>query len=299
MNSIFISSILLLGVVCHANALQVLWQSNSGGTDLRHDGVTSLDGTFQAEVGSFNNGFTPTVMNLDLWQDNWRSFGTTTYNAVSSEIRGAGDLANNNEFIAGEQVYLWVWNQKTGQQAEWLLVRNDSWTWPSVSPLAFSFNIVLSEVRGGDVVFGRANQDSFQIQTRRPFRGVWNYQAWMQSEFTVIEQADESISSRSADPDDDGVSNLFEFSMGTNPKVRNLKGYLNPLILIQGEGGIILQAIQDPLALIEVDVKGSSALINGFVLNLDEQGQIEEWSDRKVYRFTAKSREFFRIELKE
>ena len=48
---------------------------------------------------------------------------------------------------------------------------------------------------------------------------VTTFGDWQAGVFTAEEQADEKISDLSADPDEDGLSNLLEYALDGNPKV--------------------------------------------------------------------------------
>lgn len=63
-----------------------------------------------------------------------------------------------------------------------------------------------------------------------------NYKAldqWRQQHFSVTEQADASLIGDDKDPDGDGVPNLLEFLMGTDPRAKNASGTLQSAIAPQ------------------------------------------------------------------
>ncbi len=70
----------------------------------------------------------------------------------------------------------------------------------------------------------------------------FSYPLWKNGYFNTAERTDSAISGANADPDGDGVSNLFEFAAGTRPD-RSTSGSLPSVALLPGAGGTQLRTI--------------------------------------------------------
>jgi hypothetical protein len=70
----------------------------------------------------------------------------------------------------------------------------------------------------------------------------FSYPVWQAGYFNSVERADNAISGPNADPDGDGVSNLFEFAAGTRPD-RDNSGQQPNITLLPGAGGAQLRTI--------------------------------------------------------
>jgi hypothetical protein len=60
---------------------------------------------------------------------------------------------------------------------------------------------------------------------------ITTYNLWRSCKFTPAEQADDNISGPNADPDGDGVPNLMEYAMGTNPKAPSPEAVMNGSVI--------------------------------------------------------------------
>lgn len=136
-----------------SQARGISWSSGVGDNFLMADGITAMDASFQFELGSFTTGFTPTLANLSLWQSNWVVFdnavnndgwnptpGISNYASAATAVTAGGSNITSdqtgNAFTIGQQAYIWTFNTKTlNPGAEWSLIRNNAWTYPTPDPL--------------------------------------------------------------------------------------------------------------------------------------------------------------------
>lgn len=146
-------ALLLLGIST-ARSQTLVWGSPLSpdfSSKLSDSTGNPLDETFVFELGSFDNGFSPTVSNTAEWATNWKvfdaaSYSEGTYDPVTGYVTDTADM-NPSGFsnspqsssatfsFAGLQGYLWVKNSNSPVQGtEWALVRAGSWTFPAADP---------------------------------------------------------------------------------------------------------------------------------------------------------------------
>lgn len=144
---LFSASLLLIALAVPIHAQTLNWGSPIGTFIIDSDG-DGVDDRFVFELGAFDLNFTPDETNHELWFENWRMFDSTTYNPdfgyytstvhVISDLNGEGVYSNNPEAspenFSGLVAYLWIRNEDLpGTEAEWLLVRADNWTLPTIA----------------------------------------------------------------------------------------------------------------------------------------------------------------------
>ncbi len=72
---------------------------------------------------------------------------------------------------------------------------------------------------------------------------------WQASHFTAAELADPAVSGLDADPDGDGLNNLFEYAIGTDPRGPGVDGrYVAGLAPDNGMGYLTVTALKNPAA---------------------------------------------------
>jgi len=82
----------------------------------------------QLQLGGFETGFTPTSFNLDLWTANWITAGSSGYyDPAGREWQAQLVLTDNTLFNVGAAFPLWVFDQTTGDERNWLLLSDPSW----------------------------------------------------------------------------------------------------------------------------------------------------------------------------
>jgi hypothetical protein len=69
-----------------------------------------------------------------------------------------------------------------------------------------------------------------QWPTNDLFDATLSYDAWNAKHFTSAELTDTSISGDAADPDNDGLANLVEYALGSDPKAPGSTGRPTPMI---------------------------------------------------------------------
>ncbi len=91
-----------------------------------------------------------------------------------------------------------------------------------------SFQLQLGQPRVLSTLLGDLQQTTIEIMT------AWG--GWSDSFFNVTEQNNPAISGDNADPDGDGVVNLIEFALGTNPREANAANN-RPSVSVQNVSG--------------------------------------------------------------
>lgn len=154
-----------------SNATGISWSSAPLDNLLQADGITTMDGTFEFELGGFTSGFTPTAGNLSLWESNWIVFDTATvanggwsptppfpnYTSSATANAAAPGFITSSEtgqtFTIGQQAYMWTFNTQTiGSGAEWSLITNTAWLYPANNPFSFGLDWVLGDPANTAVV---------------------------------------------------------------------------------------------------------------------------------------------------
>lgn len=113
-----------------------------------------------------------------------------------------------------------------------------------------------------DVVIGEVDrlEENFFLQTARVSdmaeRPLLNGDEWLAQNFTAEQLADPAISGWDADPEGDGIDNLTEFGLDTNPWVIE-SGVLEQLVEVVEEGGerfLQMTVAKNPKAAVSCEV---------------------------------------------
>jgi hypothetical protein len=150
------ASLLLIALAVPIHAQTLNWGSPIGTFIVDSDG-DGVDDRFVFELGAFDLNFTPDESNYELWFENWRMFDSTTYNSefgyytstvhVISDLDGEGVFSSNpeasSEDFSGLVAYLWIRKEDLpGTETEWLLVRADNWTFPTIAGDCCDTNVI-------------------------------------------------------------------------------------------------------------------------------------------------------------
>lgn len=210
----FKSIVFFLAVTLWAPAAQIFFSSAFFQTNLDSEG-NPLSDDWVFALGAFDEGFTPTRANREMWADHWTTGRASPFEgAFSAEYQF---FSNEAPFMTTNKGYIWGYNCA----GEWILVTGSNWTWPNTNdPIAIPLNWTINNA--SDVIVGAINTDDVHIRTEAGGEGFnipsFTYADWRASYFAPAEISDLLISGFDADPDGDGHLNLVEYAQGTNPR---------------------------------------------------------------------------------
>jgi PEP-CTERM motif len=123
------------------------WGSDPGSSNYNSYGAP-LTASFHFEIGKFTTA--PTPGNIHMWDENWVPLDSSVYSPLLGYFTGAPVLNDNSVFGTSDQGYLFVYNTlhpAPGQTAEWAVLTNPSWLFPSAGggPGALPANWFLSD----------------------------------------------------------------------------------------------------------------------------------------------------------
>jgi hypothetical protein len=169
------------------------------------------------EVGGFA-ALTPTAANTTQWAAAWRPLGRGGYNSEIEYLAGVIQVTSNAApFRATDQGYIWGYNAAV-TNGQWILITNSSWQWPLAGTVFDPpLNWVIDPENGSVAIVGSISLTGLRTQgvATSPFPRT-NYNAWELVSF-LGNDIQRGLSSPNADPDEDGIPNLTEFAMGTEP----------------------------------------------------------------------------------
>jgi hypothetical protein len=247
---------LLSGAPLHAE--RILWSSPPGSTNLTSAGM-EMDAGFRFELGVFEGAFVPNAGNKEQWAQNWRPAQRTGYNAAGKDYNAEFVVEDNDPpFTIGKQAYVWGF-RGDAVSGEWILLKNESWTWPVPDPFnpfplqwaAEDATAILGQIDPGGTPF---LIKSAAVTHAAPPATTWDQ--WRQENLT-----NEPLNGPLDDPDKDGTSNLLEFVFGTSPKVSNPL-VATPVTLESGHAVITIPRRIDHVANLVVEVSGDLAVWN-------------------------------------
>jgi hypothetical protein len=186
----------------HAKAGSDIFWGNDINNDVMIDSLgNALGSQFSFEMGSFRDGFNPTMDNVNLWVANWmvfdRSFDPTpddltdpdsegweSVNQILSGYARHTDLGGSDSldanpadvFIQGQIVYMWVYNTKDREAGtEWALVTSENnltntgnaWVFPDPLEVdgSYTWNLADADLAIAGGVHGVSGGQAFTIQT--------------------------------------------------------------------------------------------------------------------------------------
>lgn len=203
------------------NAGQINWQSTPFAENWTSSGADApFDERFYFELGVFADGFTPTRANISLWTANWRVADRAAYNTINHFFTSSHLVSDNAApFSQGKRGYIWGY-RINGSSEEWLLVSNPTWLWPAARginpPLAWSISHSSESIVG---TIGSTN-DVYHMRSESITNAVPPVLApnvWKTRYFGHLSGGDIALSDWHADPDGDGLDNLFEYAVDGDP----------------------------------------------------------------------------------
>ena len=227
--------------------------SSVGATNLTSSGAL-VDDSFVFQLGTFEGDFIPTPENTDQWLQQWREAsdleGTPLVgNTAPYQTKELGGLFppgmransftssvtvdhNSPPFDLGGQLYIWGYNRRSlPGAAEWILISDPSWTWPDGSNHlpATSYSVSGASI----AVVGEIGGDGFEMMTAAvtvPGSSADFYEGWLLSNFSNSAVTNPALEAEvwggHADPDRDGLKNLLEYFIGSDPQLANPEGAL-------------------------------------------------------------------------
>jgi hypothetical protein len=171
-----------------SQGVNVFLDTNSAApNDLLNSSGLVIDSAYSFSLGAFETGFTPTLSNMDQWQNNWRPLEVASqgagWDSNTQLISDTGVItaANTSQFDPTNTAYLWVYNtQDYASGSEWALLYDndipsnqaDPWTFPNINSPSdvqlFVQDLDASIVGGANNVFvgeRSFSPNTFTIQT--------------------------------------------------------------------------------------------------------------------------------------
>jgi hypothetical protein len=223
-----------VGLLSEAQATAVQWNSQlQGVTNLDSTG-TPLDGSFSFHLGAFSHpsvpaGWAPDATNTGEWHQYWVTADVSPYVPSASVFSGRFSSRHgvNGTIAAGSPAFIWGTN-RDHPNAEWILLTDPDWVWPSDNPLDFT-TVSFTIDENTSAVVGQVNTTGVQMQTAVVSGGLpplLSGELWQEIHFTPDEIAHEesTVSGWNADPNGNGRPNILEFAYGTDPRTAQLDG---------------------------------------------------------------------------
>ena len=221
----------------------------------------SMSEDFHFEVGVFTGSFIPTSANVAEWSSNWNSAGRVRYDKSTNRFAGNLDVEDNSApFTVGKAGYIWGFRGGS-KSGEWILFRATSWTWPQAE--AFPPIFLQWSTKVATPVIGSINPsgDPYLMKSASVANASPPNTSWSQWKSDML--AGTLNSAPDADPDQDGVSNLIEFVLGSNPgKPEVPKGMPLAVTDIAGEKFLQLSIPRQLDHVAELTVEASDDLVH-------------------------------------
>lgn len=210
--------LLVLLTLSESQARQIIWRIPSNKNNVTSDGQALTAGML-FELGCFTAGFVPTRTNTDEWAEHWHLLDRSSYRAEDSTFSDAVTVSSNAApFAPGVPVYIWGYRARAGSN-EWILAGSPSWLMPSPATIDFALSWVLTDSANLIVGSVQATSAPIFLQTEAVTGAlpVLLPEAWRSESFTLAQLADPAVSGWLADPDEDGLTNMQEYALDTEP----------------------------------------------------------------------------------
>lgn len=208
---------------------------------------------FSFELGVFSGGFVPSALNTADWHAHWVPAQRLSYDATAQRFNQQYSVSSNiAPFSKDTDAYVWGF-QGGVAASEWLLFRNETWSWPAPvgsppSPTGLYWNAAEASAVLGTV---NAAGSPFLMQSAAVTDAASPATSW--SQWQAHELAGEALNGPADDPDHDGTSNLLEYVFGTAPRQAGAPP-ATPVALVGGHLQITIPRRSDHPATLVVQV---------------------------------------------
>ncbi|CAN5373965.1 hypothetical protein BH23VER1_BH23VER1_18350 [soil metagenome] len=207
---------------------------------------SQLDSSFTFQLGTFAAGFVPTAGNYAQWAARWVPLagedGTALASATvryddsllltaggtdifTNSFSGTTELTHNvSPFVAGTQAYIFAFNgQDPASSTQWIVLVDPTWRWPDTKLFSPPHGFGVGETTGA--IAGRANDAATGAELVAAATGAatpaQEYAEWTAAHFPAVIVKNPRLAriflGMDGDPDRDGLSNLTEYFLGSDP----------------------------------------------------------------------------------
>ncbi|MEM7147889.1 MAG: hypothetical protein AAF591_22490 [Verrucomicrobiota bacterium] len=219
------------------HAVDIDWGTTPFAANIESDGTTPVGDDFVFYLGWFDNDDAwpgPSSSNTAEWMDHWHPVAISAFSGPPQNRFGGTHTVGAGDPPAGTTGYL-LGIKRNCTNGEWVLLTNDAsetgdsnpgddWLWPaSGGPGGFNetwtINTASVAILGQRIVVTpvplSTKFQSAAVSGTDPI--PMPPELWRQITFTPTQLANPSISAWSADPNENGRSNLLEFALDTSP----------------------------------------------------------------------------------
>jgi hypothetical protein len=224
----------LLTLVTRVEAfVTVEYHSDTGARNVvGSTGLPLTDGS-EVRVGYFQDGFDPRKegSNLTALGNAWRELSRTAVRTLFGQGgRYYGIKTYSNADFAGKTVFLWILKTRLnepvapdyGNVTEYgIFSLNSGWKLPGPETPPPANHMILSSSAVDLAIVGTMNRDSLVLAAAVITGSDLALADWRQSAFSA--STNEALKADMADPDGDGIPNVLEYFLGSNPEQRDGK----------------------------------------------------------------------------
>jgi|GEM_PF-1384830 len=264
-------------ITAQVTSEDVNWSSNFFAAANRDSTGGRLDGRYTFHLGVFHGapaGWEPTAANTAQWAQYWKTADAVSYNTLTSNFSSSYTAKAQVEGVSlgGKRGYVWSCDRGY-PAAEWMLLTNPLWIWPSAGSTAPGGFSTTWTVDGSSAIVGQVGQvgqGGVHLRTAAVLGSLpplLRWEMWREAHFTPgeIVGEDATVSGWQADPNGNGRTNLVEFAFGTEPRTARVDGApVEGTMEVGGERYLTLGVARDPNAAVVITAEVSSDLVSWY-----------------------------------
>lgn len=173
------------------------------------------DSRFSLEMGVFKDGFVPTAENYEQWPGCWRVISLAEFDAEDMRFAGRLDTADVPAEYLGRRLFVWAKDGVNPEEGpQWVLMTHPHWKTSGTPGSATAPATTWITTSAEEFIVGGVAGDGRSLQSGMVKPAPVSHAEWIALHFG--DNGGEA--GPSDDPDGDGVVNLLEYALGSDPK---------------------------------------------------------------------------------